>query len=82
MRVALARNDKVIATARTLSKIQHLKSNSCSVLQLDVRDPVETISARAAEAISIYGRVDIVVNNAGVGMLGMSEDVGCVLFAT
>ncbi|TDL27961.1 short-chain oxidoreductase [Rickenella mellea] len=76
VRVALARNDKVIATARTLSTIQHLASDSCSVLQLDVREPFETISARVAEAISIYGRVDVVVNNAGVGMVGISEDVG------
>jgi 1-acylglycerone phosphate reductase len=58
---------RVIATASTLSKIQHLESEGIEILSLDV---VEKASIQnAVEAISklTKGRLDILVNNAGVG---------------
>ena len=45
-------------------------------MQLDVTADFKTIQAKAHEAISLWGRVDVLVNNAGAGMLGISEEIG------
>jgi D-arabinose 1-dehydrogenase-like Zn-dependent alcohol dehydrogenase len=47
----LARGDKVIATTRSLSKIQHLKETGADIMTLDVTFPQATLDAIAAEAI-------------------------------
>lgn len=36
----------------------------------------ETIQAKANKTIEIWGQVNVVVNNAGAGMLGISEAIG------
>jgi NAD(P)-dependent dehydrogenase (short-subunit alcohol dehydrogenase family) len=43
------------------------------VVQLDVTDP-ESVSAAVATVIQRAGRIDIVVNNAGFGVLGAAEE--------
>ena len=77
---ALARGDKVIATARDLSKIQDFPSkygsDSCRILQLDVTDDFSIIKTRSEEALGFWGRIDVLVNNAAVGILSMSREVG------
>ena len=67
---ALARGDKVIATARgrTVSKLDDLKKAGAATLELDVTSPLEKIHEAAKEAIGFYGQVDVVVNNAGMGV--------------
>ena len=64
---ALQRGDKVIATARarSVAKLSDLKQAGAEVLELDVTDPLESLSAVAKQAISIHGRIDVLVNNAG-----------------
>jgi hypothetical protein len=71
----LARGDRAIATARTLSKIQHLKPAGAEILELDVTVSRDVIDAKAREAIAIYGAVDVIVNNAGSAILGTIEEV-------
>jgi len=70
----LQRGDKVIATARTISKIQDLKDAGADILRLDVTDTLENLKTIAAEAIAVHGRVDVLVNNAGYVMAGALED--------
>lgn len=76
MKSALARNDKVIATARSLSNIQDLQSDSCVTLRLDVDDGSEAIEASVKKALGIWGKVDVVVNNAGIGQFSLTEEGG------
>ncbi|KAJ7472359.1 hypothetical protein B0H11DRAFT_2038722 [Mycena galericulata] len=73
----LARGDRVIATARNLSKIQHfLTSENIRVLQLDIVSGEESIKAIIAKAVEFWGRIDVLVNNAGYGAKGLIEETG------
>lgn len=72
---ALARGDKVIATARDTTKITHFAAAGAAILQLDVTAPQAELDRIATEAIAVYGRVDILVNNAGYGQFGTVEDL-------
>lgn len=66
----LARDWKVIATMRTPREDVLPPSNQLHVLALDVTDP-ESIR----RAIEAAGPIDVLVNNAGIGMLGALEGV-------
>ncbi|KAK7030979.1 hypothetical protein VNI00_010205 [Paramarasmius palmivorus] len=74
---ALQRGDKVIAITRSTSLEQtttELAPKGASVLELDVTSPLETLAEVAKKAISIYGRVDVIVNNAGEMLVGPVEE--------
>ena len=64
---ALARGDKVIATARpkSIHKLDGLQKKGANVLELDVSWPSEKLKEVVRDAESIYGRVDVLFNNAG-----------------
>ena len=80
MKTVLARGDRVIATARCLDKIKDLRSDSCHTIQLDVTSEIDVIRATVNRALDIWGYVDVVVNNAGAGILGFFEELGYVGF--
>jgi NADP-dependent 3-hydroxy acid dehydrogenase YdfG len=50
-----------------LEKIQDFPpSDNLRLLQLDVTDSQEAIQARIDEAVKFWGRIDVLVNNAGM----------------
>jgi NAD(P)-dependent dehydrogenase (short-subunit alcohol dehydrogenase family) len=47
-------------------------------LTLDVTSPIGEIKKCIDEALAIWGRIDVLVNNAGSLTFGISEELGCV----
>ncbi|KAG2047411.1 NAD(P)-binding protein [Suillus hirtellus] len=75
--IVLERGDRVIATARSLQKIQDFpQSPNLHLLELDVTSGTTVIKERVDEAAKVWGRIDVLVNNAGIGLLGILEECG------
>ncbi|MGW4637223.1 oxidoreductase [Sphaerisporangium sp. NPDC004334] len=73
---ALAAGDTVVATARRPEAIDDLVAahpGRAAALRLDVTDPAR-VAAVVAEVILWYGRVDVLVNNAGRSQIGAVEE--------
>lgn len=64
-----ARNCRVFATARKLSTINDLKSQNVEISTLDVTDE-KSIAACVNSVIAKAGRIDMLVNNAGLLLIG------------
>lgn len=73
---ALAAGDIVVAAARRPEAMDDLVASTpgrVTALQLDVTNTDRAGSA-VAEALDKHGRVDVLVNNAGRGMIGAAEE--------
>jgi NAD(P)-dependent dehydrogenase (short-subunit alcohol dehydrogenase family) len=74
---ALERGDSVAATARALSSLDDIVAahgDALLPIELDVTDR-EAAFAAVARAHEHFGRLDVVVNNAGYGQFGMVEEL-------
>ncbi|GAA4973538.1 SDR family NAD(P)-dependent oxidoreductase [Pseudonocardia tropica] len=75
-RAALDAGDSVVAAVRRPDSVGDLVAaapDRVATVELDVTDTAR-IAPAAAEALSRFGRIDVLVNNAGRGMAGAAEE--------
>ena len=78
-RAALKAGHRVVATGRNVQKLRNalrdVASENLEVLQLDVSDETQATAA-VDQAVKRFGRIDVVLNNAGYSLLGNFEELG------
>ncbi|HIK18018.1 MAG TPA: SDR family NAD(P)-dependent oxidoreductase [Leptolyngbyaceae cyanobacterium M33_DOE_097] len=73
-KAVLAAGDQLIATARKKADLNEFESNpNVLTLSLDITDEAQ-VQAAVAAALERFGQIDVLVNNAGFGILGGVEE--------
>jgi short-subunit dehydrogenase len=65
----------VIASGRDRSALEEVAARTgCSAIVTDLADPSQ-VDRLASEALGVHGRVDVLINNAGIGWTGRFADM-------
>lgn len=70
----LSRGENVVATARNIESLRDLEDLGARVATLDVTK-IEDCEGATRFALEQFGRIDVLVNNAGYGTIGAIEEV-------
>jgi NAD(P)-dependent dehydrogenase (short-subunit alcohol dehydrogenase family) len=71
---ALAAGHRVVATARDVRVLSDLEQpGRCLALPLDITEPA-AVEKAVRDAVAEFGQMDVLVNNAGVGLIGAVEE--------
>jgi len=78
VKAALKAGDRVVATGRNLDKVRKAfcgeNRENLAFVQLDVTDETQATAA-VEQAVQRFGRIDVLVNNAGYSLLGNFEEL-------
>ncbi|KAJ5527820.1 hypothetical protein N7513_011979 [Penicillium frequentans] len=73
-RELLGRGEKVIATARNIRSLAALADAGAKTFALDVTAPVDEVNGFVQRVLGIYGRIDVLLSNAGFVHTGGVEE--------
>jgi NAD(P)-dependent dehydrogenase (short-subunit alcohol dehydrogenase family) len=80
-KAAMAAGNAVVATGRNTERISRVlgEADDLLVVKLDITDPADA-QAAAQAAMERFGRIDVLVNNAGNFIAGFFEEIGSEQF--
>jgi NAD(P)-dependent dehydrogenase (short-subunit alcohol dehydrogenase family) len=83
-RAVLENGDKLVATARQIEQLGGLTEEFGDQVALVTLDVTDSAAAEKAVGFAVehFGRIDVLVNNAGYGTIGSLEDMSLDAFRT